>query len=1329
MNTRKSFRKAALSLLLSSALFGATQQAQATLLSIAQSPLILSESVAPNLVLTLDDSGSMRYAFAPDSMGDNGAYRRFKSAVFNPMYYNPAVTYLVPTKVNSDGSRANPGYSTAFTAAYSNGFKTTTGTTDLSSSYWVTRNSDPATAPSSSFTATDSTYGWRQYVQNPDADFGPKVLSQNSTTGNPQVTNNYTYSNNLRSCPSNNSVTPDSSTSTNSTTGSDGNITKTDTTTTTTYAYVSCKKNSGSPTRYTLVVNATTTVTTTTTVSRPDRTQARVPAYYYVYDNTLTGCTSSTTDDNCYRLVTVTATSGVGNTDERQNFAIWYSFYRTRALATLSAANLAFNSLPSSIRLTWQTLNDCTTLNSSSCGTNYFRKFSDQHRGNFFTWLSGVPFVNGTSLRLAMSRAGEFLKSNDAWAYDPNPFTSSGGRGTTVQNPAYACRPSYQIMMTDGMWNGDNGATSATLKPDQSNTTLPDGKTYSKQTPFNDATQNTLADLAFHYWATDANTNLDNDVKPLLVAPNTSDATAEYWDPRNDPATWQHLVNYTIGLGLTSALDKPGIPWSGDTYGGAGYTALKNGTAWPAASTDSANNVYDLWHTAINSRGEFFSADSPDKIVEAFRTIINRISNRTASASAPGVTASVVEDTITREVYETQFNSEDWSGNLIKYTIDSNGARTQSWDLATTLNGVQASTRNIKMFSSSGTSKLKDFTWDNLSAAQQTLLNRDYDTTNSTADTRGAQRVAYVRGDQSNEGSASTQFRERGSVVGDIINSSPVLVGTPKYLAYLADAIDGATTDGTSKYAAFRTANSADGTSPARRPMVYVGGNDGMLHGFDTRTGAEVFAYVPTAVIENLYKLPAKKYKGGAHQFYVDGTPVVSDVYYGDAWHTVLVGTLRAGGRSMFALDITNPNAITLLWEKSFDTSATYANMGYTFPTPSIARLHNGKWAVVTGNGYGNQSGTDADKASLMILDVQTGDMIKELVVTGDNSKANGMSSVKLADNNSDGVADYAYAGDLQGNLWRFDLFPASARDGTGTDPFKRGTGGITDSAGNANDFAVSYGGKPLYTATDSRNSGATAQTIMAAPSLVRHPTTMGYLVVFGTGKYFETTDGNVDSTRAQSIYGIWDRKTRAQSTSAPNPALARSNLVAQSITEEAASNPFSSNTNVEGVRAVSQNAIQWYTTGATDTLDSSVNKWGWVLDLKIDGSSTLSGEMMINPMATRGSTLLVNTLTPNADPCKEGVDSWIYGLDPYTGGRTKYSVFDMNNDKTINDSDTYGSGNTVVSGYKKPGAGGFTTNNGEIYTSPGLGSGMMYSSGPTSTGRQTWRVIPEEAR
>jgi type IV pilus assembly protein PilY1 len=551
-----------------------------------------------------------------------------------------------------------------------------------------------------------------------------------------------------------------------------------------------------------------------------------------------------------------------------------------------------------------------------------------------------------------------------------------------------------------------------------------------------------------------------------------------------------------------------------------------------------------------------------------------------------------------------------------------------------------------------------------------------------------------------------------------------VIAGTPKYVSNLADAIEG-----TTRYAAFKAAHRAEKlaveTSSPRRPMVYVGANDGMLHGFDANTNEERFAFIPTATIENLYKLPAQKYTGTGHQYYVDGTPVINDVYFDDAWHTVLVGTLRAGGRSLFALDITDPENITLLWEKSFgDTDLD--NLGYTFPQPVIARLHTGNWAVVIGNGYGNQAGGAADKASLMIFNIKTGALQREMVVTGDISKANGLSSVRLADNNSDGVADYAYAGDLQGNMWRFDLVTTSPTSPTATDPFKRGTGFLGNI--DANTFAVSYGGTPLYTATDSRAAGtATAQAIMAPPSLVRHPSTLGYLVIFGTGKYFESNDGNVDSTRANTLYGIWDRKTKAQMTSS-RTALTRANLEAQTITEQPA-NPFSDSI-AQGIRIVSNNSVQWYNTAATTQTDSDVDRWGWALDFKVTGSTpTYSGEMMINSMAVRGQTLLLSTLTPNSNPCAGDVDSWLYGLDPVTGGRTKFNVFDLNNDKTVDDYDKISLNGSVISSYKKPGSGGFTTNNGDIFTAPSQGGGMKYSSGPNSTGRQSWRAIeaPEE--
>ncbi|WP_239482269.1 pilus assembly protein [Zestomonas insulae] len=1320
MKTRGFYPKSALSLLTFSFLLSGVQQAQATLLNISQSPLILSESVAPNLILTLDDSGSMENAYAPDSINGQSATRRAKSAHFNPLYYDPTATYQVPLKIDSNGSKATTQYSTSFTVAYHNGTTTANGSLDLSTAYRPTWTYDP----------TSST---PTYANNPAADFvqfnnGGVVLSlTNGSTSANQTTNGVTYK-----------VTRVSNSECQATISNPVGLQN-----------VTCSRNSST---YTVIAN--------------DRTQRGVPAYYYAFDTSLTNCTTVVanrdSDDNCYRLVNVSSTSGViraddtaSGRDERQNFAIWYSFYRNRALATLTAANLSFNGLPEQVRLTWQLLNrdGCKTLNTSGCGTNYLREFSGKHRGNFFNWLTGIGFGDSTPLRAAMDRAGKFLQNQNnqssiAWAKTPNPFNADGSLGTTITTPVYACRPSYHIMMTDGLWRDGDSFTS-TNADNTAITSLPDGKSYSPRTPYLGATQDTLADLAFKYWATDASSGtsgIANNLKPLILAPNSANPDAEYWDPRNDPATWQHLVNYTIGLGLNSMLTNPDIPWTGDTFGGAGYTALTRATnpvAWPVPADNSVNNVYDLWHAALNSRGEFFSADSPDKVVDAFRNIINRITNRTTSASAPGVTASIIEDQITREVYETQFNSANWSGNLIKYRVDAQSARTQAWDVTTRIARQSASSRNIKMFSSTNSNKLQDFSWTNLSSTQQALLNQDFDSTSGIAtDSKGQSRVSYLRGDQTNEGGITGTFRERSTVLGDIINSAPVVVGTPKYLAYLADAIEG-----TSKYTAFRAANRTElqgsETQAPRRPVVYVGANDGMLHGFDANTGDEVFAFIPSAVIPNLYKLSAQKYKGGTgaqHQFYVDGSPIVADVYYDDNWHTVLIGTLRSGGRSMFALDITNPDDIKLLWERTFDDRAAgnsdnLNELGYTFPQPTIARLHTGKWAVVTGNGYGNQSDVTADKAALLILDVKTGTLVKKLTVTGDTSKANGLSTVKLADNNSDGVADYAYAGDLQGNMWRFDLVPSSVRDSTAVDPFKRYNAvanptGIQDSATNADTFAVAYGGKPLFTALDDRTTGAEAQAIMAPPSLVRHPTTQGYLVIFGTGKYFETSDGNVNTTRAMSLYGIWDRKTKAQTTIAPNPTRTRSDLVTQTIDEQPTTNPFAANSNVQGIRLLSQNSIQWYKTGTTDpSNDSNVNKWGWLLDFKV--GTTRSGEMMISPMSSRGQVLLLNTLTPNADPCAGGVDSWLYGIDPFTGGRTNFNVFDLDNSRTIDSGDSVRRNNidTVVSSYKKPGSGGFTTNNGEIFTAPGLGGGMMYNAGPTSSGRQSWRVIPKDAQ
>ncbi|XLY89214.1 pilus assembly protein [Ectopseudomonas mendocina] len=1323
MHTVKIAGKTFGSMLVFAFYFSGFNSAVAATLNISQKPLMLSETVAPNLVFTLDDSGSMRWAFAPDDAGREASAsnlrntRRGMSSSTNPMYYNPNVEYRLPVKLNTDGSTPATGYTTEFDKAWQNGFQTSYGSINLSNNYRVSWNFSTDEAVNYNYNSSVNYAAPTGQIfnlsQNPALDFGG---SENVTlvAGSPVTRNilgrTVTFTRSGNSC----SISP-------------------------TISGVTCTRNSGNS--FSITKNLT---------------QTGVPAYYYVYDPSLAGCNANKNNDACHRPVFVSANSGPGGTDERENFAIWYSFYRTRALATVSAANLAFNEMASSTRLTWQTLAVCSTLNTSStdCGTSYFRDFSPRHKANFLNWLANVKFNSSTPLLAATKRAGEFYTTATPWAHTPNPMTSNGGRGTTVTSPEYACRPSFHVLMTDGMWNDasfPSGITrhdGASFKPGATSDT-----SYSyngTRAPFgNDekTTTGTLADIAMHYWATDLRSGLENDLKPYIHTKN-SDAEKQFWDPRNNPATWQHMVNYTMGLGLTNSLNATNLPWTGETFGGAGYARLAAGTAnWPAASASNANNVYDLWHAAVNSRGEFFSVDSPDDMVKAFKAILNRIADRTTTAARPAVSAAFVSDNINQlqsRVYATQFSSEDWSGEITKTTINKMGMVVpgEGWSTRTANANLDPTQRKVMIKDSGNKSTgLQSFTWSNLTPAQQAALNINPESLGAASDNRGQDRLNYIRGERSKEGIASPDFRQRSTILGDIINSSPALVGTPAYLPHLADSIERRDRgDGYKNYGEFRLANNRS----QRKEMLYVGSNGGMLHGFESDTGRETFAFVPSAVIGNLNKLTGQNYVGGEHHYFVDGSPVVRDVYFDntDGWRTVLVGTLRAGGKALFALDVTDPDNIKLLWE--FDSSND-EDLGYTFAQPEIVRLHSGQWAVLQGNGYNSTN----DKAALLVIDIKTGELLKKVVVPDaiddDNiTLSNGLSSVRAADNNGDGLADYAYAGDLQGNVWRFDLTPSTTAEfGPNDDPFYRGQNELEKFT--AAGITLAYGEEPLFVARDKTGK---RQAITIQPSLVRHPSNLGYLVLVGTGKYFENSDANVDKSRAMSVYGIWDRKTRRQETKFDEYARVnriRANLQKQEFITQEESVEFGEDGKevTNDIRLLSQNIVQWYKD--PDVLggpikpneDEHVEKWGWRLDLAIeeadeetwddslerDGKQTLAGEMVVNNMAARGNTLLLSTLTPNDDPCQAGATTWFYGVSAHTGGRTPKNILDLNNDRAFNGLDQFN--DRVVSGRRFNAPGGFTLSPGGVFGEGG--QPPMTLPDVVGPPRQSWHIIPED--
>lgn len=719
-----------------------------------------------------------------------------------------------------------------------------------------------------------------------------------------------------------------------------------------------------------------------------------------------------------------------------------------------------------------------------------------------------------------------------------------------------------------------------------------------------------------------------------------------------------HVRTFTPS-GTTSVANLQNPLWYAAKWGGFGDTNNKS-TSVP---------VTGQWDSNVSGTpNNYFLVTNASTLKAQLANAFNQILQTNSSVSGPAVTQTGSANS-SNSVYQGSLNVNYWSGDVVKTTTTSTTTGTTTTTSAA-INWTASQqmpawgSRQIMMANAAGTA-LQPFTYSALASVSYAGVQLQSTLTSSQVD--------FVKGDTSNE---TSTFRKRATLIGDIVNSGPLVVSAASYLPSVADTLDG--TVGT--YATFQT------TQTTRRAQVYIGANDGMLHAFDAATGIEKFAFIPTAVISNLNALTAKTYNSDSslHKYFVDNTPVSADVYFNSAWHTVLIGTLGGGGREIFALDITDPDNIKLLWEF---TSQTDSDLGYTFSTPVISKLHNGNWGVIVGNGYSGNNGN----ASLLILNAATGATISKLATSVSGN--NGLSSPVVLDANSDGIADYVYAGDLQGNLWRFDLI---------------GAGSLTATATTSN-FKVAFGNTPLYSATASASASAAVQSITAVPTFVQHPSGTGVIVIFGTGRYFTSADKS--TTDVQTMYGIWDKQTAAE-TAPTTPTLGRASLQVQTILSQASAT-FGTKTQV--ARIVSATGVDW------------TSKYGWLLDLSFNGS--LLGERLIDPMSVVGSVLFATTRTPISDVCSPGVTGFTYGLDPTTGGSTTFTVFNLSQNGTISTADNLDG--SVVSAFGTV-AGGFavtsysdpnnTSANGTLINA---GTSISTNTGALSEGRQTWRGIP----
>ncbi|MCV2368508.1 PilC/PilY family type IV pilus protein [Roseateles oligotrophus] len=611
-------------------------------------------------------------------------------------------------------------------------------------------------------------------------------------------------------------------------------------------------------------------------------------------------------------------------------------------------------------------------------------------------------------------------------------------------------------------------------------------KTTTVTTTNSGGTADTLADVAMYYYKTDLRDSALNNCTGALdksVCENDVSALGK------DDATWQHMTTYTLSLGMNGTL-KYDPNYESQTSGD--YKDLSGiSKNWPAPGNNAgAVNIDDLWHAAVNGRGHYFSATNPATLASSLAAALSSI-KAVLGASSAAATSTLQPVEGDNGVFIAQFKSSEWTGDLLAYKIDVNtgavqtsatGADGKPVDLADWSAKAQLSPSTVRKIyyfkpGSGNGGSLREFTYANLTADSMTgyfdnacskspaLTQCTGLTTDAAAAINsGANMVSFLRGQ------AQSQYRTRTSVLGDIVNSSPVFVGKPGF-PYTENG-----------YASYKTAQAS------RAPTLYVGANDGMLHAFnaskkDDGGGQERWAYFPKSVMANLYRLGDQYYES-KHLFFVDATPTAADVFVGGAWKTILIGGLNAGGKGYYALDVTDPEAPVALWE------FTDSKLGLSYGNPVITKRKDGTWVVAFSSGYNNADG----EGHLFVLDAYSGALLKTVSTgVGSPGSPSGLGKINAwIDAEGENLATRFYGGDLLGNVWRFDIDDL-----------------LEPKSGALKLAQLLVGGTP--------------QPITTQPMLAEIIANGSKQVVVyvGTGQYLGTSD--VSSSGRQSIYALKD--------------------------------------------------------------------------------------------------------------------------------------------------------------------------------------------------------------
>ena len=830
-------------------------------------------------------------------------------------------------------------------------------------------------------------------------------------------------------------------------------------------------------------------------------------------------------------------------------------------------------------------------------------------------------------------------------------------RNLPVGDPVqYACQSNFTILTTDGYWNGNAGQTidgAAIGNQDNVRSAIVPAKDMKYEGAVvagHPAAPDTLADVAKYYYDTDIrhHSAVSTDPKPKFNnCTNTTATSTDAWFGEGfcyAGAPTQQMKTYTLGLGVDGDMNY--VKNYETATSGDFYNRTTTNLGWPVPVGNEPSSVDDLWHAAVNGGGAYYSAKSPADVENGLSEALANANNGVKSGSPPAVTSG--EPVAGDYGFSTSFVDRIWTGNLVARNLSTATGSFYSsaapvWcadtpsSLDTTLTGcpvgllpTKAVSNTRKILFNKGSNTLDDFTYTNLTTAG---LNGYFDDTylaggtinyagntslpfiggltnwtsiSSNTNANGTNLVNFLRGVKTYEATNATPgptdlFRARSSALGDIIDSDPVFVGQPQF-NYVDD-----------NYASYKA------SKVSRAKMVYIGANDGMLHAFNAKddpvspttkpAGDERFAFIPSILMPKLHKLAEVTYdttatNPGNHKNFVNGDSSVGDICISNCnggssavWKTILVGSLAQGGRGYYALDITDPDSPSLMWE--FDVSHD-SDLGYSYGTPVITK-RGSEWVVLVTSGYNNTSPGDG-KEYLYILKATDGSKLDKIATTAPSNGGLAQISGLALDNMRDNTTQYVYGGDLLGNLWKFDIGTSGAYAGT-------------------------------VTKVAQLKAGSYEQPITTSPILVRDKTSGKTIIIVGTGKLLEHSDASTSDQ--QTLYGIKD-----SGGSTFNNPRGDSSFVEQVLTGKNPDNSTVSSTNppVLGTTyTVTNNAI-----GSTDN--------GWFIDLMPRQRQTVMAQLL-------AGVLRVPTAVTTGSACSPGGYGVTYKLNWATGASTDNST------------------------------------------------------------------------